>query len=243
MRHRIVGNRLHASPGREADEVRAGLIVSRATQVVSCASLRAHVYLSSRQNPPPLEPPEASPQPVPTSVRQEAALIPPGTKDTLAGVAEQYWYVLPLPLAGIFTGQVGRPDSIEGGGEPDTDAYEGGYQCESHPGSEASAEEEEEEEEDGQELLADEVGQEASGTGSGHIDQTLESISALASSVTLLQVQADREQRLPQQRTRHAAPLRRALTQACQVGTAGTRKQVATTFPPAQAPTFPTAPT
>ena len=106
------------------------------------ASLRAHVSPTSRQNLPPLEPPAASPQPVPPSVRQEAALIPPGTKVPPSGAVEQYQYVLPLPLASMFTGRVWYPETIKGGGEPDMDAYEGGYQWERRPGSEASAEEE-----------------------------------------------------------------------------------------------------
>ena len=55
---------------------------------------------------------------------------------------EQYQYVLPLPLASMFTGRVWYPETIKGGGEPDMDAYEGGYQWERRPGSEASAEEE-----------------------------------------------------------------------------------------------------
>ena len=49
--------------------------------------------------------------------------------------------------------------------------------------------------------------QEAPETGSVQIYQILESIRYLVSSVTLLQVQSDREQRLPQQRTRLADPL------------------------------------
>ena len=60
------------------------------------------------------------------------------------------------------------------------------------------------------------------------------STSAMVYSAALLQVQADRERRLPQKRTMHAAPLR--------VGTTGTRQQGATTFPPKPAPVFPTAP-
>ena len=49
--------------------------------------------------------------------------------------------------------------------------------------------------------------QEAPGTGSGQIYQIPEIISALVSYVALLKVQADREQQLPQQMTRYAAPL------------------------------------
>ena len=89
-------------------------------------------------------------------LRQEAAISLPGTKDPPAGAAERYRDVLPLPLAGMFAGRAGRPKTIEGGREPDTDAYKGVYQWERHPGSEASAEEEEEE--DDQELSADEAG-------------------------------------------------------------------------------------
>ena len=44
--------------------------------------------------------------------------------------------------------------------------------------------------------------------GTRQLDQILESISALALFVDIFQVQADREQRLPPQRKRPAAPLR-----------------------------------
>ena len=73
------------------------------------------------------------------------------------------------------------------------DAFKGGGGWKRHPGSEASSEEEEEEEEDVQELLVDKAGQEVPGEGSGQIDQILESIIALASSFTLLQVQVHRK--------------------------------------------------
>ena len=107
------------------------------------ASLRAYVSPSSKQNPPLVEPPAASTRPVSPSVPQEAALSPPGIKDPPADEAAKYWDVLPLPLAGMFTGWTGRPETIKGGKETDADAYKGGYQWESHLGSEASAEEEE----------------------------------------------------------------------------------------------------
>ena len=68
---------------------------------------------------------------------------------------------------------------------------------ERHPGSESSTKEEEEEEEDVQEFSADKSVQEAPGSGSGQIDQILDSISTMASSVALLQVQSDRERWMP----------------------------------------------
>ena len=89
--------------------------VVRATQVFLDASLLEHVFPSSRQKPPPVERPAASPQPAPPSVTQDAAPIPPGIKDTWAGAAERYQHVLTLPLDGMFTGQVGRPETIKGG--------------------------------------------------------------------------------------------------------------------------------
>ena len=91
-----------------------------------------------------MEPPEASLRPIPPGVTEEAALSPSGTKDPPAGAVEQYRDVLPLPLSGMLAGQVGPPETIEGGREPDTDAYNGGYQWERQLGSEASAEDEEE---------------------------------------------------------------------------------------------------
>ena len=70
----------------------------------------------------------------------------------------------------------------------------------------------------------------------------------MASYVTLLQVQADREQHLPQKRTKPAALLRRAPTQARQAGQIRTRRQVTPTFPPVpsqtlRTPTSPPTPT
>ena len=97
---------------------------------------------------------------------------------------------------------MGRPDTIKGGEEPEADKWE------RHSGSESSAKEREEEEEDVQEFSADKAGQEAPRSGSGWLNQILESISALASSVSLLQVQVDRELRLPQHMMRKADPLR-----------------------------------
>ena len=75
-----------------------------------------------------MELPETSPQPVPPSVTQEAALSPPKIKDPPTGASEGYHDVLPLPLAGMFTVWVGLPETIKGGKEPDDDAYEGDSQ-------------------------------------------------------------------------------------------------------------------
>ena len=58
----------------------------------------------------------------------------------------------------MFTGRVGRPETIKGGGEETkTDEWE------RYLVSETSAKEEDEEEEDGQELSARKAGQEAPG--------------------------------------------------------------------------------
>ena len=87
----------------------------------------------------------------------------------------------------MFTGQAGRPNTIDGeGDELMIDDWEG------RSGSEAEACEEEEEEGGTQEFPKDESGQEMPSAGSGQLDQILEIISALASSAALLQVQADR---------------------------------------------------
>ena len=144
-RHQIVGSYLRASMVRGAGEAQAGLIFGRATQVVPGASIRAHVSLESKDNPPPVELPSASTQPVPPSVTQEAALSLPGIKDPPDGTDDQYRDVLPLPLVGMFNCWVGSSETIEGGKEPDADAYEGESQWERHPVSEASSKEEEEE--------------------------------------------------------------------------------------------------
>ena len=119
---------------------------------------------------------------------QDAALRPPRTKYPQAGAGEQYSDVLLLNLAGIFTGRAGRPDTIDGGGEEATiDDWERISR------SEAEAYKEEYEEEYPQDFPEDEVGQETPSSGSSQLDQILASISALASSVALLQAQADRE--------------------------------------------------
>ena len=98
---------------------------------------------------PAAEPPEVSTQPVPPGVTQEDVPIPPGAKDPLTGVAsEKYRDVLPLPLAGMFTGWTGRPEAIGGGEDPNYANEEGGSQWEMHPGLEASAKEEEDKEKD-----------------------------------------------------------------------------------------------
>ena len=113
---------------------------------------------------------------------------------------------------------------------------------------EASDEGEGEEEEYDQESPFGKGGQEAPETESGQLDQILESISDMASYVTLLQVQADRDRQMPQNRTRPEAPLRRAPTQARQAGHTRTRIQGTPTFPPVpsqntRTPAFPPAPT
>ena len=72
------------------------MIVGQATQVVLGASLRAHVFPFSRQNPPPVELPAASFRPSPPSVIQEAALSRTEIKDPLSDAAEKYRYVLTL---------------------------------------------------------------------------------------------------------------------------------------------------
>ena len=114
----------------------------------------------------------------------------------------------------MFSGRSERPETLGGDKDPNAeDAKEGSHpQWERYSGLEASVEGEVEEDKDVQEFPAGEGGQEAPEIGSGQINQILESISALASSINLLQVQADREQRLPQKRTRPADPLRRAPT-------------------------------
>ena len=72
---------------------------------------------------------------------RKAHLARPEPKYPPAGALERYRDVLPLPLAGMFTGQEGRPETIGGDEEPEADAYKGDYQWERHPGPEASAEE------------------------------------------------------------------------------------------------------
>ena len=107
----------------------------------------------------------------------------------------------------MFTGRAGRPDIIDGGGDkPKVVNWEG------RTISESKANEEEEEEEYIQELPEYKAGKKAPGVGSGQLDQIMNSISALAPSVSLLQVQVDRERQLPQQGARKAATLRQAPT-------------------------------
>ena len=136
----------------------------------------------------------------------------------------------------MFTGRAGRPGTTNGGGdEPTVDDWEG------RTGSEAESIEEEEGEENTKELPEYEAGQENPSAGSGQLDLILESISALASSVALLQVQGDRERRIPQQGARRAATLRRELTQFRQAG-ATRKRQTTGIFPPAPTRAVPTAP-
>ena len=94
----------------------------------------------------------------------------------------------------MFSSRSGRPETLGGDEYTNTEYAREGSQWERYSGSEASAEVEGEEDEDDQEFLAGKGGQEAPETGSRLLDHILESISALASSVTILQVQADREQ-------------------------------------------------
>ena len=153
----------------------------------------------------------ASSRPAPPSVTQEAAPSPTVIKDPPSGAAEQYQDVLTLYLAGISTGRLGRPKTIKGGEETETDPYKGGSQWERHPVSEASSDEEYKED-DVQEFSDDEAGQESPGPGSGQLNQILEIISTLASSAALLKVQLDRERWLTQQSMRHGPPLRQVPT-------------------------------
>ena len=148
------------------------MVVVKATQVVPGSSLLVHISLAIQLNHPSAEPLLVSLQPIPPIVTQEDALSPLGSRKSPTGAAGRCQYVLPFPLAGMFTGRVGRPKTIKGGEETETDPYKGGSQWERHPVSEASAEEEDEED-DVQELSDDEAGQEAPGPGSGQIDHIL----------------------------------------------------------------------
>ena len=91
--------------------------------MVPGASLILHVSPDRIQNPQPVELPAASSQSVPPIVTQEAALSVPGIKGPPSGAAERYRDVLPRPLAGMFTSRSGRPETIEGVKEPDTESY------------------------------------------------------------------------------------------------------------------------
>ena len=62
-------------------------------------------------------------------VPQEAATSPPGSKDPQTGLTiERYHDVLPLPLAGMFSGRSGRPEMLGGGEDPNAADAEEGYQ-------------------------------------------------------------------------------------------------------------------
>ena len=107
----------------------------------------------------------------------------------------------------MLTGWAGRPNTVGGGGEEATiDDWEG------RSGSGAEVYKEEDEEGDLQEFPEEEAGKETPSAGSGQLDQILESISAQASSVAFLQVQADRELRMTQRGVQKVAALRRAPT-------------------------------
>ena len=118
--------------------------------------------------------------------------------------------------------RAGRPDTV-GGGEEEEEAAIDDREGISGSGAEVY----EEEDEDGylQEFINEVAGQETRSAGSGQIDQILDSISALASSVALLQVQADQERRLPQQGAKKGAALRRAPTHPRQAGTTRTQQR------------------
>ena len=72
------------------------MIVGQAKQVVLGSNIRAHVSPYSRKKPPPVELLADSPQPIPHSVIQEAALSRTEIKDPLSDAAEKYRYVLTL---------------------------------------------------------------------------------------------------------------------------------------------------
>ena len=148
----------------------------------------------------------------------------------------------------MSSGRSGRPEKLRGNKDPNTEDAREGSQWERYSGSEASVEGEGEEDEDVQEFLPIKWGQEAPEIRYGQLDQILESISALALSVTILQFQADREQQLPQQGTRSAVLLRRAPKQARLAVQTVIRRQGTPTFPPAPShtlgnPSFPPTPT
>ena len=91
------------------------------------------------------------------------------------------------------------------------------------------------------EFPEEEAGKETSGTGYVQLGQILKSISAMASSISLLQVQVDRELQLSHPGERKAATLRRASTQAHQAGATGTRHTTGI-FPPTPTPPVPINP-
>ena len=87
--------------------------------MVPVASLQAHVSLTSRRNPLSVEPLLISPRIMPPGVTQEADVIPHGSKDPSNGlITERYWDVLPPPLARMFSGRSGGPETLGGDGDP-----------------------------------------------------------------------------------------------------------------------------
>ena len=215
-------------------------------QMIPGASLHVHLSPQIRRNT------SSSPHAhfAPAGVTQEAPASPPRAKDSPVDRAreERYQDVLPLPLSGIFSCRAGRPDTIRGKKYPSTIKPKRAGPWDHYSGSEDSAEGREEGDKEGQEFSEVEGGKETPGMGTGKLDHIIESINALALSVSLLQVQADRERRLPPQRTRPAAHLRQVHPQAIKVGLTGTpRRQENPTFPPALIqtlgnPTFPPTP-
>ena len=101
--------------------------------------LRVHVSLASRRNPLLVESPLTSLQLVPPGVTHEADAIPPGSKDPPTVLTtERYWDILPLPLAGMFSGRVGRPEKLGGDKYPNAADAKERSQREQYSGSEAS---------------------------------------------------------------------------------------------------------
>ena len=102
------------------------------------------------------------------------------------------------PLANMFTGRSGRPDSVWGKEDPygmGAEEVEGAEPWETCSGSKDSAEDIEVEDTDKAEQDIPEVsgGKEAPGPGTVDLDRILNSITSIASSVALLQVQVDKE--------------------------------------------------
>ena len=108
-------------------------------------------------------------------------------KDPPVKAGQRYTDVRPLPLAKIFTGRAGRPDTLGGREEEEAKIVN----WEERSGSGAEVYEEEDEEGGSQEFPEEEAWQETPSAGSGQLDHIFESISALAFSAALLQVQAD----------------------------------------------------
>ena len=60
----------------------------------------------------------------------------PGSTDPSTNLEiERYLYVLPLPLAGMFSGRFGRPETLGGGKDPNATDSKDGSQWEQYYGS------------------------------------------------------------------------------------------------------------